>query len=132
MQSTPLDQSPHPPTLWFGLISGPLAWIIYFLAGYLLIEAACKTTWLDNPIQGFDAISTIVLILTAAGLLMAVVGGWLNFRHWRNVKRQTTDAEPNRTESVRGYMAFSGWLLNLLFGFTVLITGVPALFLSPC
>lgn len=132
MQTSSLNKSPHPPTLWFGLISGPLVWTIYFIIGYALIEAACKTTLLDEPIQQLDGIAFTILILTGVGMLLALVGTLFNLRHWRQIKQESIDSSGGRTESVRGYMAFTGLLLNLIFGFTIVFTGVAALFLNPC
>jgi hypothetical protein len=113
-------------SLAFAVLTGPIAWTVYFLAGYSLTEAACRLPLLMGWVggAGLSAVSVGVLVLTVAALLVILYAGWLAYGHWRR-------PAPAKSEMER-FMAVSGLLLNALFGLLTIATGLPALVLAPC
>lgn len=99
------------------ILSGPVAWSLYFLIGYLYVEAACQLGTLSTAAVG------ILLGLMLLFLLPIAWGGW---QGWRLAQQPGEDqADP----SVLGRMAV---LSALLFGLVTLITGTAVLVLPLC
>ncbi len=114
-------------SLAIAALAGPLAWSTYFLVGYSLAEAACRLPLLTRTLFGLAPVAFAVVALTAATTIIALYAGWLAYAHWRRLSRPAgQDADTDR------FLAVSGILLNGLFAFVTIATGVPALVLSPC
>lgn len=121
---------------WVQLLAGPLLWSIHFIVGYLLIEASCRAGW-NFQILGMNGLSFLVIALTVLAVLGAVLSGVGSYRGWRRVNtggnlwhqlRDTSHWSDEPTE----FVYFSGFLLSALFAVTIVMVGLPALFLYPC
>lgn len=128
----------HFRTMTLGFIAGPLTWGIYFLAGYLLIEAGCKSELFGLSLLGLSGISTAVLGLTIIALSIVLFAGWWSYRTWRDRRDEvpgTDNGGPFEGGSwlADGYvrfMTFVGMLLNVLFAVVIIFTGLAVFLYS--
>jgi len=137
-QSTPHVEPPVPESrqrlLWLSMLSGPIIYSVYFLAGYLFVEITCRAGLLQFQLWGMSMISIVVLVLTLLALALTLFVGFLAYRRWQQTEeRDATSVEHGRlAEGPEQFMTFAGFLLNGLFAAIILLTGIPALLLSPC
>ena len=130
---------PHFRRMALGFVAGPLTWGIYFLAGYMLIEVACKSEAFGFSFLGLSGVSAVILGLTVAALLIVLFFAWWTYRKWqeRRTEVHQSDGGPFADSSwlaeghVR-FMTFVGLLLNVLFAVIILFTGLAVFFLQPC
>jgi hypothetical protein len=123
-----------------GFLAGPSAWIIYFMAGYLLIEAACKSAAFGFALMGLSGVSAIIFGLTIVSLLIVCFAGWWTYHRWRAHRAERPNSESGGPFEGSGWLAeghirfmtFVGLLLNGLFATVILITGLAVFFLQPC
>jgi hypothetical protein len=119
--------------LWFGLLAGPLIWSVYFMAGYALVEFACKLGLLRFNLLGLSAVSAIIIGLTLVALLATLYAGFVAYQKWQRMRRDESDqVDRGRAEKSPMFMALAGVLLSGLFALLILLTGIPALVLRPC
>jgi hypothetical protein len=122
--------------IWIQLLAGPVIWSAHFLLGYLLVEAFCQMGW-SFAILGLNGLSFILIVLTLLAVLGTVLFAVRSYRSWRNINRDRTlrDQFGDTSGWYDGPVEFiylSGFLLSVLFAATILIVGIPALFLQPC
>lgn len=120
--------------LWLDLLSGPVIYSVYFLAGYLLVDIACHANLLAYTVLGLSLISVVVLGLTLVALALSLYASFVTYRRWKRM-RGTSEWDDERgrlTEGPEQFMTFGGLLLNALFAFLILVTGISALVLWPC
>lgn len=127
---TPSSSAPNLWALWFGLLAGPLVWSVYFIAGYGLVEFACKLGLLQFNLLGLNAIAAAIIGLTLIALLVTLYAGLLAYQKWQQVRRDELDS--GQAEKSRVFMAQAGVLLSGLFALLILLTGIPAFILRPC
>jgi hypothetical protein len=122
--------------LGFQLLAGPILWSFHFIVGYLLIEVFCRAGW-NFQILGMNGLSFLVIALTVLAVLGAILFGVTSYRGWREVNpggslwdqlRNTSRWSDEPTE----FVYFSGFLLSVFFAITIVMVGLPALFLHPC
>lgn len=122
--------------IWIQLLAGPVIWSAHFLLGYLVIEAFCKMGW-SFTILGLNGLSFIVIVLTLLAVLGTVLFAFRSYRSWRYINQDRTlkdqfgDTSSWYDRPVE-FVYLSGFLLSLLFAATILVVGIPALFLQPC
>ena len=122
--------------LWVQLLAGPLLWSIHFLIGYLMIEASCRAGW-NFQILGMNGLSFMVIALTVLAVLGAILFGVTSYRGWRSantgrsLRGQLRDTS-RWSDDPAEFVYFSGFLLSVLFAVTIVMVGLPALFLQPC
>jgi hypothetical protein len=99
------------------LLFGPVTATAHFLLVYLMAEIACAATWLQGDVLGVGSLALVVLGLTvvAAGATSAVAVVALRSR-----------------VGAHGDLAFTGFLLGVLFTVEILLVGIPPVFLDPC
>jgi hypothetical protein len=117
----------HGKQLWFMLLSGPVVYIIYFLAVYILGEFGCLSEFRRVGIFGWSAVALGVLFLTLVAALITLGMAILSFIRWRGFRLGS--------EQDRGYprfMTFVGTWLNGLFTVVILMTSVPMFFGGFC
>ncbi len=123
-------------TLWLSVASGPLLWAAYHSIVYALASQACQKGFWLNPITGsISALALILLGITLVVVLLMALSGYRAYNSWQRLRdtREEHDGalgSPDQTRS--GFMAFSGLVLNILFGAAVLVTYLPNLFFDPC
>ena len=110
------------------LLAGPVLYSLYFILGYLLVEAGCATAFLDSPLFGLNAEVAVTLALTTiTGLILlvetvVVLRRWLRYRH----------AEESEHEMRKPFIWMGSFLMNVLFLVMTLVTGASTLMLDPC
>ena len=107
--------------LWLALSAGALGWSAHLLVSYALLPLACATglAWMLHGV-------------TLATLLLAVAGGVVSYRAWKRDRDREGPSPSGRSAGYQQYMGLCGALLNALFGFAILLEGLPVAFLSPC
>ena len=101
--------------LWFGILSGPVAWAINLQLRYALVSWACgrKAGWF------FTLIGLPFFLVCCAGAFAA----------WRGWTRGREEGSfPDRVR----FMALSGLALSLIFALTIVASTIPDFFLRPC
>lgn len=125
--------SPTERWAWFHWLFGPVGYSVYFIVGYLIAEAGCKTTFLDGSLLGLDAVSVVILALTAVTALALLGAAGFSFRRWQQYRgvesRNVRDAP---SEVYQPFIWLSGALLDGLFLLLTLVTGLSVLALEPC
>ena len=146
MHLTPLRDNDDRPSLWYHLLAGPAIWGAYFLIGYGLLEVACNAQGFETRILGLTVLSILILILTLAAAFLALVAGGISYRTWKAgrsngpatvhdspvTRSDIVEAPGEADENTARFAALIGVMLSGLFAFTILVTGLPALFLNPC
>ena len=105
-------------TLWFGILAGPIAWIISLNLAYNLVQVAC------------DQQSFLTMHLVSAGTLaMALFGGYVALREWNAIgagwldedggviaRRRSMSALGLLNGALFSFVIFGQWMANLAFG----------------
>lgn len=118
---------------WYTLLAGPIIWTVYFLVSYSLAEFGCRGGWLAGTLAGLPAASVVVVALTLVALAVSGLATYRTFRRW-----QRSQGDPNgdkgwfQVEDRHRFMVLAGLLLDVLFTFLILLSGIPALMLIPC
>ncbi|MBI1299899.1 hypothetical protein GC175_33660 [bacterium] len=115
--------------LWFCLLNGPVVYTIYFLLGYLFVEAACSADLFTFNVLGLDMITFLVIVFTVLAAAVTGYGLFLSLRIWRRT-HGTNDATDDA--GYVPFMAFTGAWMSGLFTLVILLTGVPALYVVLC
>lgn len=117
-------------------VAGPIIYMIYFFAGYLLVEAGCALGILQGAALGMPLFSAVLLGLTAVTLLILLAIAAVQFFRWRRARRSVPDAAPAQamddTERDLPFLLVLGAGMALLFAFVTLATGIPIAVLEPC
>jgi hypothetical protein len=109
----------RPGVAWSGLALGVLAVAVSTEAGYSLAYRTCGTS------------PTLLLLIAAGALIVALTGGLLSARAWRGRGRPGLDEAPERARP-SGMMAGIGALASLLFSLVILLQGAAGLIISGC
>lgn len=115
--------------IWFCLLNGPVVYSVYFLIGYLFVEATCEADLLTFTLFGLDMISFTVIVLTVLAAAVTGYGLFLSLRIWR--RTHGVDDPADDTGYVP-FMAFTGAWMSGLFTVVTVVTGVPALYVVLC
>ncbi|MDT8305779.1 MAG: hypothetical protein RRC07_07570 [Anaerolineae bacterium] len=129
MTIAPVDERNNRPPLRLVLapLLGPVTWSIFFLAGYLLAEAACQVGLLQSTVAGLDLLVFVVLVLGLVAAAVSAAGALWAYRRWRTAGDQAPE-EDNLT----AFLALAAILLNVLFTLATLMTALGLIFLEPC
>jgi hypothetical protein len=106
--------------LWFGILAGPLAFLINLQLSYMLVHPVCVT-----------AHHIILHLVPAGALLLAASGGVSAWRNWQ----RTGQAESSQAGGVlprSRFMAGVGLLTSGLFIIVIVAQWLPNFILSPC
>jgi hypothetical protein len=122
------SSAPQHRLLWLRMLAGPLIYSAYFLAVYLVVEAACNTGWISFSFAGTNGVTVVVVVLTAVALAAVLVSLALQVRRLRRLPAQ----DEKEGAGPECFAARVGFLLDLLSVLLVLATGAPALLLAPC
>lgn len=133
---TPSRQEFNSRMIWMHLLAGPVLWAGHFIVSYLLVEAFCQMGWNFN-VLGVNGLSLILVGFTLLVAIVTGLSGLRSYRGWKNLDKDHNfkdEIQGARNESERSdeFLYFSGFLLSTFFAVTVLLVGVPALFLRPC
>ena len=106
--------------LWFGILAGPLAFLLNLQLSYMLVHPVCVT-----------AHHIILHLVPAGALLLTASGGVSAWRNWR----RTGQAESSQAAGVlpcSRFMAGVGLLTSGLFILMIVALWLPNLILAPC
>ncbi len=95
-------------SLWFAFLAGPLAWTAHELLSYVLVRPACS-----------NGLLFLEYVVTLGMLAVAGAGLYIAYRHVRS------DGTPH-------FLSLASIVLNLLFGFAIIMETIPTLVVSPC
>lgn len=113
---------------------GPIVWAVHFFAVYLVAEAGCTGAGmglrlLDPPVPRlFTIAATVVAAVTCLGCARWCAHRW---RHRRGGASRGHGDGPGEGD-IGAPLELAGLMLSLLSFVSVLMVGVPALWLSPC
>lgn len=125
-----LGPAPRTVLTWFGLLGAPAAWMLQFLVGYGLTEAACSeagSRW-DVSVDG------ITLAATISGAAVAITAGLAALKVWhdtRPVEGAGGSEEPPPKGRVH-FLATVGIVITPLFLAIILMSGFGVLSLPEC
>lgn len=111
----------------YSLLVGPIAYSVFFVIGYLLVEAACRTGILLKQVAGIPLALLLVVALGLLTLALIAYGGIRAYRAWSTWRDQDLLAE-GRDE----FMALAALILVALFGLATVLTALSVLVLEPC
>jgi hypothetical protein len=114
--------------LWLDLLRGPLAYTVYFSAGYLLLQVACRIPLLHMMLGGLSLCAILLLTLTLLSALITLLTGLSNFRRLR----QRMSAHNDEAGPWAPLLLHSGVLLSVFFTGLILLTGIPFFVVESC
>lgn len=120
------DQTAGPadlPLLAALLLGPPVAWASHLGLVYLLVTIDCETTW--NGSGWTVALATLVLGAACAA------AGVVSWRRWRGAQSREERSRLDAPEP-RPFMYLLGVAGGLLFGVTIVVTGVVPWFTGGC
>jgi hypothetical protein len=117
------------------LLGGPVLAISHFMLVYLVAEAGCMGG--GTGLRLFDPPVPDVVTLVATSVAAVAC---LGFARWSFIRWRERRREPGQPDSTAdllapdrgGELSFAGLLLSALSLVTVLLVGVPAIFLPAC
>lgn len=98
--------------LWFGVLTGPIAWAIQLGADWFLAEVVACSPNAVPPGQ-IGSVPLYALTATLNGLLLALtaIAGWVAWRNLRTLREVGDDTSGHRAE----WMARSGVINSVVF-----------------
>jgi hypothetical protein len=114
--------------LWFGILGGPIAWVLHLLIGYSLEEwfACSPSATTRGEVLGMDVRSVTVLITIVFGTV-AAAAALVALRYLRRAPRPG-DEGPMRVR----WMAVVGMMNSILYLLIILGGLGPAFILDVC
>ena len=119
--------------LWFGLLAGPLAWMVQELVGYGLAARACGAEG-PRPIPLAPALGLGELIVSGAALFLVTAGLVTAALAWRRSTRHQSDGDEGRDrgDMRSAFMALAGLIAGVFFLFGVLMNAAGYFLIPPC
>jgi hypothetical protein len=117
-RETPPGERPGP--LWFGVLAGPLAFLVNLQVMYMLVPWACTGGWR----LGLWLFPPLMVALALAGVLVA----WTS---WRRVGREWPGEEGGPQPRSR-FLATLGVLVSATMALVVVAHWLATFFISPC
>jgi hypothetical protein len=111
----------HVAWLWIGVLAPPVAWALQMGVNYALVPMLCEAR------HG----ATAVHLTSLVALLLALVGLWLTWRHWRQSGGGWAAPDDSPAQRTR-FIALMGLMLGVLLLATMLMQGLPSLWVPPC
>lgn len=108
-----------------GLLTGPVSYSIYFMAVYLLVEAACQERLLQWTVWGLTGLQGAVFGLTAVSTMITLA--FARFAVRGGQAADSVEAQHNQR-----FLMQAGLWLSGFFVVVTLVTGIPILFLEVC
>jgi hypothetical protein len=106
--------------LWFGVLAGPLAFLVIQLVGYAMVHWACAS----------DTRFAILLVFLAA-LLVTLAGGITAWRMWHRTGAEWDDTAGGVSGRSR-FMAIGGIALSAISALAIVGLGYTGVMLTAC
>jgi hypothetical protein len=128
----------YPPStavIWFGVLGGPVAWAIQFVANLAFTFAQCNAPpgrW-QLPVHGWGialSAAAVVVGLSAMGISVWLFRRTFNVDHVAEAERRG-DGSPPPTGRIN-FLATVGLTVNFLALAIIVMTGIGAPLLSVC
>jgi hypothetical protein len=113
-------QQPGLGWLWFGILAGPLAFLLNLQLSYMLVQAVCVT-----------AHHIILHIVPIGALLLTASGGASAWRNWQRT-RLAGSSKAGGMLSCSRFMAGLGLLVSGLFLVVIVAQWLPNFMLNAC
>lgn len=126
---------PDEKRLWIVALAPPVLWATQFLLGYAISEIGCQNDLGGITFFGWSVTTSAILGLTLAALVVLVWSGGSAYRIWRasrDAQAQNISAQENDAPNYRGFMAQLGVWHSVIFGITILATGLASLAINRC
>lgn len=114
--------------LIFGLLSGPVTYMVHFLLVYFLAEGGCRAGLARVQWFGWNAIYVGVIALTLVAAAITAGATLYCYRRWQQYK-EYDDTDP---EAYPRFLSLAGLLLNGYHTIVILLTGLPVPMLVLC
>ena len=114
--------------MWFGLLGAPAAWVVQFLVGYAITEAACGRAGLGG---GVDGVTIVATAIGATVAILAELAAIAAFRATRAAEGAGGSEEPPPRGRVH-FLATVGIVIAPLFLAIILMSGLGAVLLPEC
>jgi hypothetical protein len=114
--------------LWVSFLTGPVVYIVYFIAVWALGEFGCVAGIQQLTLFGQNPIRLGVLVLTAIAALLTLIIGIVSLRRWRQLR----EAPGRNGGNYAQFMSFVGAWLNGFFTLVILMNAIPMLLGSGC
>ena len=108
-------------SLFISMLGAPIAWLIYLLTGYLLVQYACGS---GNHLALHLASGFFVACTSAVGLL--------SWREWSKEERRWPADTDEGIAARRRTMSVVGLLQSALFTLLVIVSWIAMFILHPC
>lgn len=128
MQTPRQHPIPDERQLWIVALAPPVLWASQFLFGYFASEIGCRNPALAPGSLGWSVTTVAILGVTLLAEVLLVWSGWTA---WRILRSHKT-APGQDHQGYRRFMAGLGIWLAVIFGITILATGLAALAVSGC
>ena len=106
--------------LWFGVLAGPIAWLVQMETNYILAQLVCSR-----------ASEVALHLISLSALLLAAAGGFTAWRLWQRSGREWPGESGGILPRSR-FMAVLGLLMSSQFFLVILAQEIPSLFFKPC
>jgi hypothetical protein len=104
---------------WFGILAGPLAWLLQFIINYALVRRACITH------------STMSLhVVSALFLIVAVTAGIASAKKLLHFRADSSSAEAMVARS--HFMAIVGVFSSTLYTLAIIMQVIASFIWNPC
>jgi hypothetical protein len=110
--------------LWFSLLGPPLAWVVQFVLGFGVTQAACDPGSLNPSVNAWT------IVLTAAATIVTVLGGLAAVRVFRATRDEELDGAPPGGRVY--FMSIVALTTTPLFLFIIVMSGVGVIVLDKC
>jgi hypothetical protein len=119
--------------LWFGFLGGAIAWSIHLVAAALVAEWGCFSGLQQTTYGGITLVAWILIVLSAAMFLMAVLATIAAWAGSRRVSGSADDSDLPPHEELDRFLARFGVAASGVFTFIILAESLPILyFLTDC
>jgi hypothetical protein len=113
--------------LW-ALIAPPTAWAVHFLVCYVYAAIHCAKR---GPLASLEDVRWLIVIATAAALLVVVVPGWIAWAQMR-VGGDPPPHDESTLEDRHRFLAAAKLLLAGLSFVAIVYTAIPAFMFTDC
>jgi hypothetical protein len=124
---------PRPVALAYAVAAGPVVWALDLLAVYALASLGCARGWPGVNLLGLAGLPVALVAVTLLAEVLIVPAGVHGYRRWRALHAgQSPNRRPGAGVSLEQCLTFSGFLMSAYFALAVLLSGLPALLVTPC